>query len=113
MTLNLMARFGVAAEEVPSQRMRIPAGATYSSPGTILVEGDASSASYFLAAGAIAGGPVRVEGVGRASIQGDSRFADTLAAMGAIVRSGEDWIETQGNRGLSAVDADFGAMPDA
>ena len=113
MTLRLMARFGVEVEREGWRRMRIPSGATYSSPGTIFVEGDASSASYFLAAGAIAGGPVRVEGVGRASIQGDTRFADTLAAMGAIVRSGDDWLETQGNRGLTAIDADFGAMPDA
>jgi 3-phosphoshikimate 1-carboxyvinyltransferase len=113
MTLSLMARFGVAVEREGWRRMRPPAGAAYSSPGTIFVEGDASSASYFLAAGAIAGGPVRVEGVGRASIQGDARFADTLAAMGAVVRSGENWIEAEGNRGLTAIDADFSAMPDA
>ena len=67
-------------------------------PGTVVVEGDASSASYFLAAGAIGGGPVRVEGVGRDSIQGDVAFADTLAAMGAIVRAGDDWIEVRGKR---------------
>ena len=113
MTLRLMARFGVAVEQEGRQRMRLPAGAAYSSPGAIFVEGDASSASYFLAAGAIAGGPVRVEGVGQASIQGDARFAEVLAAMGAVVRSGGNWIETQGNRGLTAIDADFGAMPDA
>ena len=113
MTLRLMARFGVAVEREGWQRMRIPADASYSSPGIVFVEGDASSASYFLAAGAIAGGPVRVEGVGRDSIQGDVRFADTLAAMGAAVRSGENWIEAQGNRGLTAIDADFSAMPDA
>jgi 3-phosphoshikimate 1-carboxyvinyltransferase len=113
MTLRLMALFGIAVDREGSQRMRLPAGAAYSSPGTIFVEGDASSASYFLAAGAIAGGPVRVEGVGRASIQGDVRFVDILAAMGAVVSSGENWIEAHGNRGLIAIDADFGAMPDA
>jgi len=113
MTLNLMARFGVAAEEVPSQRIRIPSGAAYSSPGTILVEGDASSASYFLAAGAIAGGPVRVEGIGRGSIQGDVGFASTLEQMGATVRWENDAIEVRGNQQLSAIDADFNRMPDA
>jgi 3-phosphoshikimate 1-carboxyvinyltransferase len=113
MTLNLMARFGVAAEEVSSQRIRVPPGAAYSSPGTIDVEGDASSASYFLAAGAIAGGPVRVEGVGRGSIQGDVGFAATLEQMGAIVQWQSDAIEVRGNRGLTAIDADFNRMPDA
>ena len=113
MTLRLMARFGVAVERDGWQRMRVPAGSAYASPGTIFVEGDASAASYFLAAGAIAGGPVRVEGVGRASIQGDVGFADTLAAMGAVVRTSENWIEAQGHRGLTAIDADFNAMPDA
>ena len=113
MTLRLMARFGVEVEREEWRRFIIPPGAGYSSPGTIFVEGDASSASYFLAAGAIAGGPVRIEGVGQGSIQGDSRFADTLAAMGAVVRTGENWIEAEGNRGLRAIDADFGATPDA
>jgi 3-phosphoshikimate 1-carboxyvinyltransferase len=113
MTLNLMARFGVAAEEAPSQQIRIPSGAAYSSPGTIRVEGDASSASYFLAAGAIAGGPVRVEGVGRGSIQGDVGFAASLEQMGAIVQWESDAIEVRGNRGLTAIDADFNRMPDA
>jgi 3-phosphoshikimate 1-carboxyvinyltransferase len=113
MTLNLMARFGVAVEREGWRRLRIPSGATYVSPGTISVEGDASSASYFLAAGAIGGGPVRIEGVGRDSIQGDARFADTLAAMGASVNQGPDWIEVRGERPLRAIDADFNRMPDA
>jgi 3-phosphoshikimate 1-carboxyvinyltransferase len=113
MTLNLMARFGVAVERVDRRTLRVPAGAVYASPGSIAVEGDASSASYFLAAGAIGGGPVRVEGVGRDSIQGDARFADTLAAMGASVSQGADWIEVRGERPLHAIDADFNRMPDA
>ena len=75
----------------------MPGGARYRSPGELYVEGDASSASYFLAAGAISGltggGPVRVEGVGRASIQGDIHFADVLERMGARVTMGENWIE--------------------
>ncbi|MDO8932593.1 MAG: bifunctional 3-phosphoshikimate 1-carboxyvinyltransferase/cytidylate kinase, partial [Rhodocyclaceae bacterium] len=73
-TLNLMARFGVAVEREGWQRFTLAAGQRYRSPGVVHVEGDASSASYFLAAGAIGGGPVRVEGVGRDSIQGDVRF---------------------------------------
>jgi 3-phosphoshikimate 1-carboxyvinyltransferase len=113
MTLNLMARFGVVVEREDWRRLRIPARAAYVSPGTIAVEGDASSASYFLAAGAIGGGPVRVEGVGRDSIQGDARFADTLVAMGASVTQGADWIEVRGERPLRAIDADFNRMPDA
>jgi len=113
MTLKLMQRFGVAATRDEWRRFRIPADAAYSSPGTIVVEGDASSASYFLAAGAIGGGPVRVEGVGRASIQGDVDFASTLQRMGADVRWSDDAIEVQANRKLDAIDGDFNAMPDA
>ena len=91
----------------------MPASDGYRSPGRITVEGDASSASYFLAAGAIGGGPVRVQGVGSDSIQGDVGFADTLATMGAAVRRGADWIEVRGGRPLRAIDADFNRMPDA
>lgn len=112
-TLNLIARFGVAVERDAWRRFRIPAGAAYASPGRIAVEGDASSASYFLAAGAIGGGPVRVEGVGRSSIQGDVAFVDLLAAMGANVEMAEDWIEVRAERGLRAIDADCNAIPDA
>ena len=113
MTLNLMERFGVAAEQEHLQRIRIPRGARYSNPGTIYVEGDASSASYFLAAGAIGGGPIRVEGVGRSSIQGDIGFVATLEQMGAIVDWRSDAIEVRGGHGLQAIDADFNRMPDA
>jgi 3-phosphoshikimate 1-carboxyvinyltransferase len=84
-TLATMARFGVAVQRDGWQRFTVPAGSRYRSPGTVYVEGDASSASYFLALGAIGGGPVRVEGVGRDSIQGDVRFAEALAQMGAII----------------------------
>ncbi len=83
-------------------------------PGEIRVEGDASSASYFLAAGAIGGGPVRVEGVGRGSIQGDVRFTEVLERMGAQISMGEDWIEASAGRGkLNAIDADLNHIPDA
>lgn len=112
-TLNLMQRFGVSVEREDWRRLRLQPGKGYVSPGAIAVEGDASSASYFLAAGAIGGGPVRVEGVGRDSIQGDVRFADTLEAMGARVAREADWIEVRGERPLHAIDADFNRMPDA
>ena len=111
-TLNLMRRFGVEIERDGWQRFSVSADARYRSPGRIHVEGDASSASYFLAAGAIGGGPVRVEGVGRASVQGDVAFADLLATMGASIRSGDDWIESSGN-GLHGIDFDCNMIPDA
>ncbi len=115
MTLNLMRRFGVAVECDGWSRFTIPARASYVSPGTIHVEGDASSASYFLAAGAIGGGPVRVDGVGRDSIQGDVRFADELAKLGARIEVGPNWIEARSpaNGRLKAFDLDLNHIPDA
>jgi 3-phosphoshikimate 1-carboxyvinyltransferase len=112
-TLNLMRRFGVSVERNGWQSFTVAAGQHYLSPGSIHVEGDASSASYFLAAGAIAGGPVRVEGVGRDSIQGDVRFVEALEQMGATVTMGDNWIEAQSNGVLKAIDADFNHIPDA
>ncbi|KIF82891.1 3-phosphoshikimate 1-carboxyvinyltransferase [Noviherbaspirillum autotrophicum] len=112
-TLNLMRRFGVTVERDGWQSFAIPAGQNYISPGSIHVEGDASSASYFLAAGAIAGGPVRVEGVGRDSIQGDVRFVEALERMGATITMGDNWIEAKSNGVLQAIDADFNHIPDA
>ncbi|CAM3593350.1 3-phosphoshikimate 1-carboxyvinyltransferase [Bordetella flabilis] len=117
-TLNLMARYGVDVERQGWSRFTVPAGVAYRSPGAITVEGDASSASYFLALGVIGGGPVRVTGVGRDSIQGDVAFARTLQDMGAHVDFGPDWIESRGvrvGRGerLRAFDTDFNLIPDA
>ncbi|MBC7415145.1 MAG: 3-phosphoshikimate 1-carboxyvinyltransferase [Herminiimonas sp.] len=112
-TLNLMQRFGIAVERRDWQSFTILPGQQYQSPGRIHVEGDASSASYFLAAGAIAGGPVRVEGVGQGSIQGDVRFVESLREMGATVSMGENWIESSSNGVLQAIDADFNHIPDA
>lgn len=112
-TLNLMRRFGVTVECNGWQSFTVPAGQKYLSPGAIHVEGDASSASYFLAAGAIAGGPVRVEGVGRDSIQGDVRFVAALQKMGADITLGDNWIEAKSNGVLKAIDADFNHIPDA
>ncbi len=117
-TLNLMARFGVMVRRDGWSRFTVESGARYRSPGKIAVEGDASTASYFLALGAIGGGPVRVTGVDADSIQGDVKFADTLAAMGASVTYGDGWIEVTGVRvaeggRLKAFDTDFNLIPDA
>jgi len=114
-TLNLMARFGVQVARHGWQAFTIPAHSRYVSPGTLLVEGDASSASYFLAAGAIGGGPVRVVGVGNNSIQGDVRFAEALQLMGAKITTGDNWIEAAGpqNGMLQALDLDCNHIPDA
>ena len=113
-TLNLMQRYGVKVKREGWQRFNVPA-ATYQSPGEIEVEGDASSASYFLAAGAIGHGPVRVEGVGRNSIQGDVRFAEALARMGAEIGFGPNWVECRLGCAdkLHAIDLDCNHIPDA
>ena len=116
LTLALMARFGVAVEREDNwHRFTIGANQRYLSPGEVFVEGDASSASYFLAAGAIARGVVRVEGVGRCSLQGDARFAEMLEAMGADIRWGDNWIEARAPSSgrLHAIDADCNHIPDA
>jgi 3-phosphoshikimate 1-carboxyvinyltransferase len=112
-TLNLMRRFGVGVQRDDWRSFTVAAGERYTSPGVIHVEGDASSASYFLAAGAIAGGPVRVEGVGRDSIQGDLRFVEALEQMGAQITMGENWVEARSGCVLKAIDADFNHIPDA
>jgi 3-phosphoshikimate 1-carboxyvinyltransferase len=112
-TLNLLARFGIQVDRDGWASFTIPAGQMYQSPGLIHVEGDASSASYFLAAGAVAGGPVRVEGVGQSSIQGDVRFVEALQQMGAEITLGDNWIEAKSNGVLKAIDADFNHIPDA
>ncbi len=114
-TLALMRQFGVAAERQGWQAIELPANARYVSPGDCYVEGDASSASYFLAAGAIGGGPVRVEGVGCDSVQGDVAFAQALEQLGARITMGPNWIEAQAPEigRLSAFDLDLNHIPDA
>ncbi len=114
-TLAMMERFGVTVQRDGWCSFKIAAGSRYRSPGVIYVEGDASSASYFLAAGAIGGGPVRIEGVGSASIQGDVRFADALASMGAQIEQGVNWMEARAPQAgkLSAIEMDCNHIPDA
>ena len=119
-TLKLMARFGVNVTCPDAQSFVIPnksSDTVYKSPGQLSVEGDASSASYFLALGAIGIGPVRVLGVGKDSIQGDVAFAEALALMGANITAGEDWIEVAGVKNpsgkLNGITIDCTGIPDA
>jgi 3-phosphoshikimate 1-carboxyvinyltransferase len=122
-TLNSLKRFGIAIGVSGYAKFEIPAAASYVTPREIHVEGDASSASYFLAAGAISGltggGPVRVQGVGRASVQGDVQFCDMLEQMGAAITKGDNWIEaTAGDEAIArgkfkALNAGCGHIPDA
>lgn len=111
-TLNLMKTFGVEIANHHYQQFVVKGGQQYHSPGRYLVEGDASSASYFLAAGAIKGGTVKVTGIGRKSMQGDIRFADVLEKIGATITWGDDFIAcTRGE--LHAIDMDMNHIPDA
>jgi 3-phosphoshikimate 1-carboxyvinyltransferase len=118
-TLNLLARFGIAVARDGWQKFTIPAGSQFKSPGTLHVEADASSASYFIALGAIATGArgqksIRIEGVGADSIQGDIRFIEAAQMMGAQVVSGPNWLEvSRGDWPLKAIDLDCNHIPDA
>jgi len=112
MTLDVMRRFGAPVANNGYRSFRVPAGPGYESPGSALVEGDASSATYFLAAAAIRGGTVRVGGVGADSVQGDVQYAAVLEKMGATVRRGPDWIEVTGGA-LRGIDMDLNHIPDA
>lgn len=113
-TLQIMQDFGVNVENVNAeyQTFVIKGGQTYQAPGHYLVEGDASSASYFLAAAAIAGGSIKVTGIGRKSVQGDIQFADALEAMGANIEWGDDYIKASKGE-LIAIDMDMNHIPDA
>ncbi len=114
-TLNLLARYGIGVERQGWERFVIPAGSRYQSPGSIHVEADASSASYFIALGAIADGEgIRVHGVGADSIQGDIRFVEAAQAMGAQVTSGPNWLHIQrGAWPLKGITLDCNHIPDA
>jgi 3-phosphoshikimate 1-carboxyvinyltransferase len=115
-TLALLERFGIEVQREGWQRFTIPAGSRYRSPGTVHIEGDASSASYFVALGAIAAtsAPIRIEGVGSASLQGDVRFVEAAQAMGALVEAGPNWLEVRrGAWPLRGIDLDCNHIPDA
>lgn len=111
-TINMMAVFGVEVINQNYQTFMIKGNQQYQSPGQYLVEGDASSASYFLAAAAIKGGTVRVTGIGKKSLQGDTQFAEVLSKMGAKITWADDYIEC--SRGeLHGIDMDMNHIPDA
>jgi 3-phosphoshikimate 1-carboxyvinyltransferase len=116
-TLKLLARFGIDVAHDQWRRFVVPRGSRYRSPGEIHVEGDASSASYFIALGAIAahgGAPLRIEGVGSQSIQGDIRFVEAATAMGAKVQTGPGWLQvSRGAWPLHALTLDCNHIPDA
>ena len=118
-TLQLLARFGITVEHDQWQRFTVPAGSRYQSPGSIHVEADASSASYFIALGAIAessGGQkgIKIQGVGLDSIQGDIRFVDAARAMGAVVTGGPNWLHIERSAWpLKAINLDCNHIPDA
>jgi len=124
-TLQLLARFGVEIERDGWQRFTIPAGAKLRSPCDLHVEADASSASYFIALGAItqsnsAGASasakqgIRIQGVGANSIQGDIRFIEAAQAMGAHVESGPNYLHvSRGAWPLKAISLDCNHIPDA
>jgi 3-phosphoshikimate 1-carboxyvinyltransferase len=115
-TLNLLSRYGIDVKRDGWQRFTIPEGSRFTSPGEIHVEADASSASYFIALGAIASTDqaVRIQGVGASSIQGDIRFMEAAAQMGASIQSGPNWLEIKrGAWPLKAIDLDCNHIPDA
>ena len=116
-TLNLLQRFGIQVQRDGWQRFTIPSGSSYQSPETIHVEADASSASYFIALGAIAAGgtdPIRIQGVGADSIQGDIRFMEAATQMGAQITSGPNWLEVRrGAWPLKGIELDCNHIPDA
>ncbi|NLY63649.1 MAG: 3-phosphoshikimate 1-carboxyvinyltransferase [Alcaligenaceae bacterium] len=117
-TLNLMARFGVEVQRQEWSSFTISRAAAYTSPGQIDIEGDASSASYFMALGLLGKGPVRINGISKNSIQGDIQFASVIEKMGGKIVYGENWLEVSGpgvgsGTGLKAFDDDFNLIPDA
>lgn len=117
-TLALLERFGVAVQRQGWERFVIPEGSRYQSPGEVLVEADASSASYFIAAGALSapegGEGLVIEGLGLDAVQGDIRFVEAARLMGADVQGGSGWLRARrGAWPLKAVDLDCNHIPDA
>jgi 3-phosphoshikimate 1-carboxyvinyltransferase len=111
-TLDVMKKFGIHVQNENYQKFTIVAGQVYQSPGEVFIEGDASSASYFLSAAAIRGGKIRVYGTGTASVQGDAKFAEVLEQMGAKVKWSKNYIEVEKGE-LKGVDLDLNHIPDA
>lgn len=113
MTMAMMKQFGVEVSSKEDTLFKVQGGQIYRAPGEFLVEGDASSASYFLAIGAISQGEMKVSGITKESLQGDIQFVDVLAKMGALVEWGDDFVTVRGGRPLQGVDLDLNHIPDA
>ncbi len=111
-TLGMLEFFGAKASHNNYQTFQIEGNQKYTSPGTYMIEGDASSASYFFGAAAIAGGPVRVHGLGKNSVQGDYQFLETIEQMGAKVDRQDNWTDVTSGQ-LKGVDVDLNHIPDA
>ena len=112
-TLGMLEIFGVTASHTGYQNFHIPGGQHYQSPGEYLIEGDASSGSYFFAGAAIGKGNVSIQGLGRDSVQGDIQFLDAIAQMGAVVERHANHIEVSSSGRLTGVDLDLNHIPDA
>ncbi|HET8817346.1 MAG TPA: 3-phosphoshikimate 1-carboxyvinyltransferase [Pseudidiomarina sp.] len=112
LTVAMLERFGIEVHRITKHEFMIPGGQRYRSPTQYWIEGDASSASYWLAAGVLGGGPLRVHGVGSASIQGDIGFAEHLRAIGGNVTIADTYIDVAGGH-IRGFDADLNAIPDA
>jgi len=110
MTLDVMSRFGVTVKRDSYREFSVKSGQVYKGC-EYMVEPDASGASYFLAAAAITGGKVRVDGLGEGSLQGDARFVDILGKMGCSIKKSSDWLEVEGGE-LSGIDIDMNDTPD-
>ncbi|RXS44484.1 3-phosphoshikimate 1-carboxyvinyltransferase [Idiomarina sp. 29L] len=113
LTLKMLADFGVVIERASENCFHIEGRQSYMSPGDYHVEGDASGASYWMAAALLGGGPVTIEGVGAASIQGDKAFAEVIQAMGGNVDMGQHQITVTGSGHIKGIEQDFNAIPDA
>ncbi len=113
LTLKMLADFGIVIERVSESRFHVKGSQSYVSPGNYHVEGDASGASYWMAAALLGGGPVTIEGVGASSIQGDKAFTEVIQAMGGTVDIGDHQMTVTGSGGIKGLDKDFNAIPDA
>ncbi|SDF92041.1 3-phosphoshikimate 1-carboxyvinyltransferase [Idiomarina zobellii] len=113
LTLKMLADFGIVIERVSESRFHVKGSQSYVSPGNYHVEGDASGASYWMAAALLGGGPITIEGVGASSIQGDKAFTEVIQAMGGSVDIGEHQMTVTGSGVIKGLDKDFNAIPDA
>ena len=113
LTIAMLGSFGITIKPTSERQYAITGGQQYRSPGEYFIEGDASGASYWMAAAAIAGGPITIQGVGQHSIQGDIGFADVVQRMGATVEWGENSVTVSGSGALQPIDFDGNQIPDA